>query len=169
MMACGGAPAPAQNGGAPDGSGSDGGEVASNLPGFELETLDGKSMSLDEHLGKKVILIDFWATYCDPCLTAMPHLNKLYEKYGKDGFVILGITIDGPASMVRVRSEVRKAGVTFPILLDPETEVLSLYNPKTSAPYSILIGRDGKVIKRKEGFTPTDVPVLEEAIVAALK
>lgn len=143
-------------------------ENAQNLPDFELETLDGETVALSDHLGKDVILIDFWATFCQPCLIAMPHLNRLYEKYQKDGFVILGVSIDGPNSMGRVRSEARKAGVTFPILLDPETAALALYNPKTSAPYSVLIDRTGHILERKEGFTPGDVPALEEAIKAAL-
>jgi len=139
-----------------------------NLPDFELETLDGDTVRLSELVGEKVILIDFWATFCDPCLVAMPHLNDLYKKYESDGFVVLGISIDGPESLSRVRSEVRKLAVDFPILLDPETEALALYNPKTSAPFSILIDKKGNIIKKKEGFTPTDVPELEKAIVSAL-
>jgi peroxiredoxin len=161
----------AESGTASSGSGqtaSDNQAAASHLPDFELETLEGDTVALSDHLGKDVILIDFWATFCDPCLVAMPHLSALYDKYEGDGFVVLGVSIDGPDSMARVRSEVRKAGVTFPILLDPETEALALYNPKTSAPYSVLISRDGHVIKKKEGFTPTDVPTLEEAVKAAL-
>ena len=142
--------------------------AASKLPDFELETLDGDTMKLSDQLGKKVILLDFWATFCDPCLLAMPHLNDLYKRYEAQGFVILGVSIDGPESLSRVRSEVRKMGVEFPILLDPETEALALYNPKTSAPYSILIDREGNIIKKKEGFSPSDVPVLEKAIVDAL-
>jgi peroxiredoxin len=143
-------------------------ESGPRLPDFELEILSGDTVALSDHLGKEVILIDFWATYCEPCLLAMPHLGKLYEKYQKDGFVILGVNIDGPNSLSRVRGAVRKTGANFPILLDPETEALALYNPKTSAPYSVLIDRKGKIIKRKEGFTPSDVPDLEDAIKAAL-
>lgn len=126
-------------------------------------------MALSDHLGQKVILIDFWATFCDPCLVAMPHLNDLYEKYEDEGFIILGVSVDGPESVGRVRSEVRKLGVTFPILLDQETEALALYNPKSSAPYSVLIDMSGNILKKKEGFTPTDVPELEEAIEGALQ
>ncbi len=174
-VACGGSTPPvAEPGGSAHQLDSGGGEgnassaKTQSLPDFEVETLDGDTVTLSDHLGKSVILIDFWATFCDPCLVAMPHLNDLYEKYQEDGFVVLGVNIDGPNSMGRVRSEVRKARVTFPILLDPETEALSLYNPKTSAPYSVLIDRNGEIIKKKEGFTPTDVPALEEAIKAAL-
>lgn len=182
QLACaGGASEPAESpasGEAPVEEGSAAGEessaagdastTTSSLPDFELETLDGDMVRLSEVVGKKVILLDFWATFCDPCLLAMPHLNDLYKKYEDQGFVILGVNIDGPESLSRVRSEVRKMGLDFPILLDPETHALALYNPKTSAPFSLLIDREGNIVKKKEGFSPSDVPALEKAIVDAL-
>jgi peroxiredoxin len=137
-------------------------------PDFELETLDGDVVRLSDHLGRDVILIDFWATYCDPCLVAMPHLDRLYQKYKSEGFVVLGISVDGPESVANVRSEVAKLGVSFPILLDQETRVAALYNPKTSAPYSVLIGRDGSVLAKKEGFTTGDISSVEREVEAAL-
>jgi peroxiredoxin len=137
-------------------------------PDFELDTLDGGSLRLSDHLGSDVILIDFWATYCDPCLASMPHLDALYRKYRDEGFVVLGISIDGPDSVAQVRTEVAKMGITFPILLDRETRVVALYNPRTSAPYSVLIGRDGRVLSKKEGYTTGDAGAVERDIQAAL-
>lgn len=115
-----------------------------------------------------MVLVDFWATYCEPCLTSMPHLDALYQKYKARGFVVLGVSIDGPDSIAQVRAEAQKLGVHFPILLDQETRVVSLYNPKTSAPYSVLIGRDGRVLARREGYTTGSANALELDIVAAL-
>ena len=143
-------------------------KITNRPPNFELDTLDGDVASLDDYLGKDVILIDFWATWCDPYMTAMPHLEELYKKYKDQGFVVLGVNIDGPDSMAEVRSEVAKLGVTFPILLDSETRVVALYNPKTSAPYSVLIGRDGQVLAKKEGYTPGDAGGLDAEIQKAL-
>ncbi len=137
-------------------------------PDFELETLDGGSVRLSDHLGKDVILVDFWATFCDPCMAAMPHLDELYKKYKSKGFVVLGVSIDGPDGLAQVRTEVKKLGVSFPILLDKETRVVSLYNPKTSAPYSVLIGRDGRIITKKEGYVTGDANSLDRDIEAAV-
>jgi len=137
-------------------------------PDFELDTLDGDSVRLSDHLGKKVVLIDFWATFCDPCLTAMPHLEELYQKYKSEGFIVLGVSIDGPDSVAQVKTEVSKLGVSFPILLDQESRVVALYNPKTSAPYSVLIGRDGTVLQKKEGYTTGDASSLEKDVAKAL-
>ena len=139
----------------------------STLPDFELETLEGDAVRLSDYLGKEVILIDFWATFCDPCLAAFPHLNQLYKKYQKEGFVILAVSVDGPESVSNVRAVTRRHHLEFPVLLDQESSVVALY-PKSSAPFSILIDRNGKIVKQKEGFTPTDIPLLEAAIELAL-
>lgn len=137
-------------------------------PDFELSTLDGKTVRLSDHLGKDVVLIDFWATFCDPCLASMPHLDEVYKKHKSEGFVVLGVSIDGPDSVAQVKSTVSKLGVTFPILLDQETSVVALYNPKTSAPFSVLIGRDGSIITKKEGYTTGDSSTVDQDVAAAL-
>lgn len=137
-------------------------------PDFELDALSGESVRLHDLVGSKVILLDFWATYCDPCLAAMPHLQEVYAKHRERGLVILGISIDGPESLANVRSTVSKLGVEFPILLDEESRVVALYNPKTSAPYSVLIGRNGQVLAKQEGFTTGNAAAMDDAIERAL-
>lgn len=137
-------------------------------PDFELPTLDGKSERLSDHLGRDVVLIDFWATYCQPCLRAMPELDALYRRHKPRGFVVLGVSIDGADALPEVRAEVKKLGVGFPILLDQETRVVSLYNPKTSAPFSVLIGRDGSILTKREGYTTGSDGTLERDVEAAL-
>lgn len=137
-------------------------------PDFELSTLTGDTVRLSDHLGKDVILVDFWATFCDPCMAAMPHLDALYKKHKDKGFVVLGVSIDGPDSIAQVKSTVTKLGVSFPILLDQESRVVGLYNPKTSAPFSVLIGRDGGIIQKKEGYTTGDSSSVDRDVEAAL-
>ena len=137
-------------------------------PDFELSTVDGRSERLSQHLGKEVVLLDFWATFCEPCLAGMPHLDALYRQHQKEGFVVLGIDIDGPDSIAQVKTAVAKLGVSFPILLDQETRVVALYNPKTSAPYSVLIGRDGRILKKQEGYTTGGAATVDQDVVAAL-
>lgn len=114
------------------------------------------------------MLLDFWATFCEPCLASMPHLDALYRKHQAEGFVVFGIAIDGPDSVAQVKTAVSKLGISFPILLDQETRVVAQYNPKTSAPYSVLIGRDGRILKKQEGYTTGNADALERDVVAAL-
>lgn len=160
--ACGGASATGGAAYAPS-------STAGAPPDFQLETLTGETVRLSDHLGKEVVLVDFWATFCEPCLASMPHLDTLYKKYKGQGFVVFGISIDGPDSIAQVRNEVQKLGVSFPILLDQETRVVALYNPKTSAPYSVLIGRNGQIRQKREGYTTGSAAALEADIQAALK
>ena len=72
-------------------------------------------------------------------------------------------------SLAQVRTMVQKTGVTFPILLDVESSVLARYNPRTSAPFSVLIGRDGRVLKKQEGYTTGSGRDLETDIQSALE
>lgn len=137
-------------------------------PDFELRSLDGESVRLGDHFGKDVVLVDFWATYCEPCLLSLPHLDELYRKYKGNGFVVLGVAIDETALGNRVRVEAAKLRLTFPVLLDSETKVVARYNPKSSAPYSVLIGRDGRILARREGYTVADRAALEAEIRGAL-
>ncbi len=138
--------------------------VVNQPPDFELDTLTGDTVRLADMVGKQVILLDFWATYCDPCLASMPHLQALYERHAASGLVVLGISIDGPESIANVRSTVARLGVKFPILLDDESRVVAQYNPRTSAPFSVLIGRDGQILAQQEGFTTGNAKALDDAI-----
>lgn len=133
-------------------------------PPFELPTLDGSRLSLSDQRGHRVILVDFWATYCEPCLLAMPDLQRLYEKYGERGFAVWGVNIDGPESIAQVQAEVAKLGLSFPILLDRETRTLADYNPRGSAPFSALVDQNGNIVDLREGYAPGDLDRLESKL-----
>jgi len=143
--------------------------AAARPPDFELPRLDGGSERLSDHFGKDVVLVDFWATFCKPCLRAMPDLDALYRARKQRGFVVLGVSIDGPGSTADVQAAVARLGVSFPILLDQESRAVALYNPRASAPFSVLIGRDGRVLTQREGYTTGANASIEHDIDAALQ
>ena len=154
---------------APSGGGAGPSAPSAALPpDFELPRLDGGSERLSDHFGKDVVLIDFWATFCKPCLRAMPELDALYRARKERGFVVLGVSIDGPGSTAEVKAEVARLGVSFPILLDQESRAVSLYNPRASAPFSVLIGRDGSLLAKREGYTTGSHDSVARDIDAAL-
>jgi len=157
--------------GAPAATESGGSTAAANgmlAPDFELSTLGGGHERLSDRRGKDVVLIDFWATFCEPCLLALPELDALYQRERSRGFVVFAISIDEAASNSRVRNQVSKLGLSYPILLDPDTRVVSLYNPRATAPYSVLVGRDGRILRRQEGYTTGERENLEHAVDEAL-
>jgi peroxiredoxin len=143
--------------------------TAARPPDFELPRLDGGTERLSDHFGKDVVLIDFWATFCKPCLRAMPDLDALYRARRERGFVVLGVAIDGPGSSADVQAAVSRLGVSFPILLDQESRAIALYNPRASAPFSVLIGRDGRVLAQREGYTTGAHASIEQDIDTALR
>jgi peroxiredoxin len=139
-----------------------------SAPDFELEALSGEALRLSALKGQQVVLLDFWATYCEPCLRAMPHLNELQRRYAGQGFTVWGVSIDGPESVAQVRAEVSKQSLQFPVLLDQDSRVVAMYNPKTSAPFSVLIARDGTVLHQYEGYSAATGSQLEADIERAL-
>lgn len=144
-------------------------KLTPSAPDFSLPALDGSLVRLSDSIGKKVILIDFWSTSCEPCLVSMPLLAELYSKYRDQGLEILAISLDGPESRAQVANVVHQKGMNFPVLLDEETEVVAQYNPKRELPFQALIDRSGHIVRTKGGYSPGDETSLEAAIQAALK
>jgi len=135
---------------------------------FALDDIEGNRFRLSDHLGKKVIVLDFWATWCDPCKASMPHLIELYEKHKDSGLLVVGVSIDGPESIAQVKKDVAQMGMTFPVVLDTESRVVANYNPRRSAPYSVVIDKEGHVVKRHDGYTAGDEIELARVVEAEL-
>lgn len=112
----------------------------SEAPDFTVDINDGSSFSLSEQEGK-VILLNFWATWCGPCVREMPAFQKLYEEYG-DEIAILAVDVAEDRSITDAFIE--EQGYTFPIAYDEMGKVGSLY-PTEGIPYTLVIGKDGKV------------------------
>ena len=118
------------------------------------QDVDGQPVSLAELKGK-VVLVDFWATWCPPCVDAIPALNLLAEKYGPRGFVILGINVDAmhedmkddKAALQTVRRFLIKHRIGWPNLLDSTNadDFVAAYHVE-QIPANFLVGRDGKVV-----------------------
>jgi peroxiredoxin len=137
-------------------------------PDFTARDVDGKTFRLSDHLGKRVILLDFWATFCEPCKAEFPHLADLYAKDKDKGLLVLGVAMDGPESSAEVPAYVQRHGVSFPVVLDDDSRIASLYDPKKSMPLSVLIGRDGRVIVVREGYNPGDEKLVDADVSKAL-
>ena len=124
-------------------------------PAFQLPDLNGNTVSLEGYRGK-VVLVHFWATFCVPCLEEMPVLESLWQEYGREGLVILGIAGDrGKTEVVREFAE--KTGVSFPVLHDQDGRIRNQYEV-VALPTTYLVGRDGKISGRAIGTRSWDEP-----------
>src|SRR3972149_6653843 len=110
-------------------------------PDFTLKSISGKNLKLSEFRGR-VILVNFWATWCKPCKEELPYFNRLYSKYRDVGLEVLGINIDKDSLQASGMSQA--LNLTFPILLDPPGQVSSLYKIR-SMPTTFVIGKDGMI------------------------
>ncbi len=135
---------------------------------FTARDIEGKTFKLSDHLGKEVILLNFCASWCEPCVAEFPHLRRMYEANKAKGFIILAVAMDGPETVANVPAFARRNQLNFPMLTDEDSRIASLYNPKKSAPLSVLIDKSGKIVAIREGYNPGDEEFLAKDVAKAL-
>lgn len=164
--ACHSGPAPADGSGMP---GSTSAIVAGrSATDFSAPDLAGNNVTLSSYLGNKVVLLDFYTTWCEPCVAELPHLRRIYEQEKDNGFVIIAIAMDGPETIANVPGFVERNNVKFPMVIDAESRIASAYNPQKTAPFIVLIDRKGKVAATRSGYTAGDEHILESEIAKLL-
>jgi len=110
-------------------------------PDFTLDTLQGEKVTLS-HLRGKIVVVNFWATWCLPCRKETPELEKAYEQYEDSGMVLLGVPLTEQDSVSDVESFVQEFKLTYPILLDRDGSVSNLYQIE-GLPTTFFINREG--------------------------
>jgi cytochrome c biogenesis protein CcmG/thiol:disulfide interchange protein DsbE len=121
---------------------------------FVLKDIKGKDVILSAHKGK-VILLDFWATWCAPCRIEIPNFVELYKKYQSQGLVVLGVSVDDPVS--RLKPFAQQLKMNYPVLVGLDRDdVKNAFGPPPGYPTSFIIGRDGKICAQHTGFVPKD-------------
>lgn len=121
-------------------------------PNFAIHTPDGNTITLADYQGRPV-LINFWASWCEPCRREMPDLVYLYEKHKEEGLVIIEINV--AESPEPVTAFVREFGMTMPVLIDPRGEVMDAYKSQV-LPSTFFIDRNGTIQVRWIGFLPLE-------------
>ncbi len=123
-------------------------------PDFTLTSTDGKTISLSGYRGK-VVIVDFFATWCPPCQAEIPDYIKLYSEYRKDGFQMLGISVD-QGGLNAVRPFMKKYGVNYPVMLATD-EIVSAYGGIRGIPTTFVIDKEGRVAASFMGYRPASV------------
>jgi thiol-disulfide isomerase/thioredoxin len=128
------------------------GEISGPAPDFTLKSNSGKNLKLSEYRGK-VVLINFWASWCGPCRQEMPLLDKLHQKYASYGFTVLGVNVEeDSAAAEKVLKDIT---VSFPVLFDNRNSASKTYNV-SAMPSTILVDRDGNMRYLHKGYKPGD-------------
>ncbi len=126
--------------------------LADQAPDFTLKSNTGENVRLAELRGK-VVMLNFWASWCGPCRQEMPLLDGIYKRYNPAGFEYLGINVEEDNSdAIKL---IKDLGVSFPVVFDPESKASKLYDVE-AMPTTVLIDKKGEVRYVNRGYKPGD-------------
>ena len=137
--------------------------MSAQEPVFELKNIDNQWVQYSDVKGEKLTVIDFWASWCQPCLRSIPELNRLYTEFAPQGVSFVGISIDGPRNQSKLKPFVNSLGVEYFILRDVNSEFMSEMNI-SSVPTLLLLNEKGTVLFSHEGFRPGEEILIREEI-----
>lgn len=143
-------------------------EAGPTAPDFSLKDLSGQTVTLEQYRGK-VVLLDFWATWCPPCRMTIPMLIKLQDKYRDDGLVILGISIDDPQQITDkdLRYFIKMNKINYPVLRYNQKVMKDYFEgERVSIPTMFVVDRNGKIRDMIVGYAPDP---LKKSLAAVMK
>jgi len=123
---------------------------AAKATDFSLPDVEGQRVNLGDLLDRGPVLLDFWATWCKPCVKSMPKMVKLHESYRERGLTVLGVNVDGPRSQAKVRPFLQTRGITFPVVVDADGAVSRRFHVR-AIPTTVLIGPDSEIVYSQVG------------------
>ena len=119
-------------------------------------------------LNGKVVLLDFWATYCPPCIEEIPHLMELKAKHGADNLVVIGLHVGGEEDRPKVPEFVEKLKITYPLAYPEDALTAYIFGQDSAIPQTALFDRKGKLVKKITGFNAAIKAELDESVAAAV-
>jgi len=137
----------------------------SPAPAWTLRDVDGKPVPFSQFKGK-VVVVDFWATWCPPCRTEIPGYVALQKKYGAEGLVFIGISVDGDDQIPAVRAFVKQFNINYLIVMADDT-IQDSFHINQGYPTTFIIDREGQIRNKKVGREPT--ADYEKEILAVLR
>lgn len=142
---------------------ADDAQVGKKAPLFSLKDLQGHTYSLEKFIGKKVVHLTFFATWCDPCRKDYQKLNDTYAWFGSKGFLLLGIGVPARQNLKKIEEFAISEPLRFPVLFDSSGEVVNLYN--ASLPQNIVIDKNGVIVYRWD-FLPSNHKEMIKALLS---
>ncbi len=136
---------------------------AAKVYDFKLKDIENQRTSYYELKGEKLTIIDFWATWCKPCVRSIPKLIELYEEFSDQGVQLIGINVDSPRNTQKVKPFAKSLGITYPVLLDINSEVMTELNV-TLLPTLLLVDENDEILLIHRGYRPGDEKFLAKEI-----
>gem|GEM_PF-641791 len=138
-------------------------ESAKKAPSFSLKDLNNKTVALEDLLGKGPVVIDFWATWCKPCMASLDHMRDIYKELKEKGLEVVAVNEDDPRNVSKVKPLASSHRWDFIILLDTNKDVKRLYHV-TGYPTTFVLDREGNVAYKHIGYTPGSEKDLKKEI-----
>lgn len=131
------------------------------------KVFDGPSETIGDLKGK-VIVLDFWATYCPPCLEEIPHLRSLQAKYGPKGFQVIGLHVGGDEDRPRVPAFKERLNIDYPIATPEDSLVYQLLGDDSRIPQTLVFNREGKLVEQMVSYDENVKRQLDRAVEKAV-
>lgn len=132
-------------------------------------TADGGQRSVFGDYKGKVLVLDFYATWCQPCRESIPHLIGLQDKFGSQGLQVIGLNVGGPDDLPKVPAFAKEFGIQYPLAIPDDELVTFLLANNDAIPQTFIFDRQGQLAERLIGFGPSAAGRIDSAIEAALK
>lgn len=129
---------------------------------------DGKRSLFSEYKGK-VLILDYYATWCNPCRKSVPHLIELQKKHGDQGLQVIGLNVGGPQDLEKVPGFAREMGIQYPLAVPDDELVEFMLSDDSSIPQTFVFDREGMLVERAIGFSPAVGARIDSAVENALK
>lgn len=128
---------------------------AQSVYDFQLKTPEGVLTKYSDVKGENLTIIDFWATWCKPCVNSIPELVKISDAYYDKGVQFIGLSIDSPRNLSKIRPFTESVGIKYPVLLDLDQDVLRDFNVSV-IPTLVIVDKNDEIVYLHEGFAPGD-------------
>ena len=132
-------------------------------PDFRLRDIENQWKEYSDLKGNELTVIDFWATWCQPCIRSIPLLNEMAQEFESKGVSFIGVSIDGPRNQSKIKPFLQSMGVEYPVIRDMDSELMSDLGV-TAVPTLLMYDSKGDLIFFHEGFRPGDEEIVRSHI-----
>jgi thiol-disulfide isomerase/thioredoxin len=140
----------------------------SSINNLGWTTREGKRSLFSEYKGK-VLVLDYYATWCNPCRKSVPHLIELQKKHGEQGLQVIGLNVGGPNDLDKVPDFAKELGIQYPLAVPDDDLVSVMLAGQDAIPQTFVFDREGVLVEHVIGFGPTAGPRIDQAVATALQ